>query len=93
MQQTAEQHGQSIVRGDMEAVTGDIAEELHPQVPQVAGLLPQPTTSAEVVNLDVHDDHSMCDIRYSNDDASVTLRSRWEERDGRPVIVEVGPVD
>jgi hypothetical protein len=93
MEQTAEHHGHAVVRGDMDAVVADIAEELHPGVPQVAALLPQPTADAQVVSLDVQDDHAICEIRYSNEETSITLRSRWEERDGRPLIVEVGPVD
>jgi hypothetical protein len=92
VEQRAEEHGQAIVRGDMDAVMADIAKELHPGVPQVAGLLPQPTTNADVVSVDVQDDHAICDIRYSNDQQSITMRSRWEDRDGRPRIVEVGPV-
>jgi hypothetical protein len=60
MEQRAEEHGQAVVRGDMDAVM---------------------------------DDHAICEIRYSNDEKSVTLRTRWEDRDGQPLIVEVRPVD
>ena len=91
MERSTEAHGQAVVRGDMDAVVADIAEELHPHVPEVAGLLPQPTTEALVTSLDVQDDHAIAEIHYSNDEAAVTLRSRWEERDGRPVIIEVAP--
>jgi hypothetical protein len=92
MKQAAEEHGQAVVRGDMDAVVADIAEELHPGLPEVAGLLPQPTEYAEVLALDVQADHATCAIRYSNNQKSITLRSRWEDRDGRPLIVQVGPL-
>jgi hypothetical protein len=93
MQERAEEHGQAVVRGDMDAVAADIVEELHPQLPQVVDLLPQPTTNAEVLSIDAQGDHAIVEIRYSNDEKSVTLRSRWEDRDPGPQLVDVAPVD
>lgn len=91
MERRAEEHGRAVVRGDMDAVVSDIAPELHPHVQEVAAVLPQPTTDARVLSVDVRDDYAICDIQYANDEQSVTLRSRWQERDGRPLIVEVAP--
>jgi hypothetical protein len=91
MQERAEAHGQAVVRGDFDAVAADIIEEMHPQLPAVAELLPQPTTQADVLRCDVEDDHAIVEIRYSNDDKSITLRSRWEDRDGTVLIVEAAP--
>jgi hypothetical protein len=72
MEQIAEEHGQKVVRGDMDAVVADIAEELHPHVPEVAGLLPQPTTEANVLNVDVQGSQAICEILYAGDEKSVT---------------------
>jgi hypothetical protein len=41
----------------------------------------------------MEDDHPMVEIRYSGDDKSLTLRSRWEDVDGRPLIVHAEPAD
>jgi hypothetical protein len=31
-------------------------------------------------------------IRYTGDDSSVTIQTRWEDHDGRPLIVAGEPV-
>jgi hypothetical protein len=93
MEQTAEQHAYAVVRGDMHAVAADLAPALRPQLPDVGKQLPQPVKSADVRRVDVRDDHTIVEIEYSGDDRTVTLRSRWEDRDGGPLIVEVKPVE
>ena len=93
MEQTAEQHAYAVVRGDMRAVAADLVPALRPQLPEVGKQLPQPCTSADVRRVDARDDHTIVEIEYSGDDKTITLRSRWEERDGGPLIVEVKPVE
>jgi hypothetical protein len=87
-----DQHADAIVRGDMDAVVADFAEELRPRVPQIAqDLLPQPVTAAEVLSIDVGDSESVAMIRYSGGTGEATIRSRWQEQAGRPVIVHAEP--
>jgi hypothetical protein len=93
MEQNAEQHANAVVRGDMHAVASDLAPELRPSLPEVGKLLPQPTTSADVTRVEARGDHAIVEIRYSNADTVVTLRSRWEDIDGQALIVEAKPVD
>jgi hypothetical protein len=93
MEQHAEQHAYSVVRGDMEAVAADLIPELRPALPEVGKILPQPVTSADVKRVDADDDHTIVEIEYTGADKVVTLRSRWEDRAGGPLIVEVAPVD
>ncbi len=85
-------HADAVVRGDMDAVTADFSEELRPQVPQLAQLLPHPVTTAEVVSLHVEEAESVATIRYLGDSGKVTLRTRWQDHGRHPVIVEVEPV-
>ena len=85
-------HADAVVRGDMDAIVADFCESLRPQVPQLAQLLPQPTTSAEVQGVEIGDDESVSTIRYSGEDAAVTIRARWQDESGRPVIVHAEPV-
>lgn len=87
-----EDHAKAVVRGDMDAILADFSEELRPQVPELAQVLPQPTTSADVQNIDVGEDESVPTIRYSGSDSAVTIRARWREESGRPVIVHAEPV-
>ncbi len=87
-----EAHADAVVRADMDAVMADFAEELRPQVPELAPkLLPLPVKSADVLDISAQGDEAVARIRYTGESGEATLRSRWQERDGRPRIVEVGP--
>ena len=85
----AEAHAKAVVDGDMDAVEADFAPELRGQIQDVAQKLPRPTTDAEIARFDMEGDHANVEIRYSNEDDSKTVRTRWEELDGRPMIVDV----
>jgi len=87
------QHADAVLRGDMDAVVADFAEDLRPQVPQIAQGLPQPVTGVEVLSVDVGDTESVAMIRYSGDTGDVTIRSRWQDQSGRPVIVHAEPAE
>jgi hypothetical protein len=87
------QHADSVVRGDMDAVVADFTESLRPHVPQIAQALPQPVTAAEVLNVDVGETESVAMISYSGDTGAVTIRSRWQDEGGRPVIVHAEPAE
>jgi 5,10-methenyltetrahydromethanopterin hydrogenase len=85
----AEAHAKAVVDGDMDTVTNDFVPEMRDGIGDVAQKLPQPTTDAEIERFEMEDDHAVVQIRYSNDDGSLTITTRWEEHDGRPMIVEV----
>jgi hypothetical protein len=89
----AERHGKSVERGDMAAVASDLIEDLHPQLPTIGQILPNPCNKAEVLSVEPAEDHAIVHIRYTGDDKTVTIRSRWEERGGTPMIVDAGPVE
>ena len=87
------QHADAVVRADMDAILADFSEDLRPAVPQIVHeVLPQPVTAAEVLNIDVGDSDAVALIRYSGP-GEVTVRSRWQEQAGRPVIIHAEPVD
>jgi hypothetical protein len=86
-----QEHADAVVRGDMDTVTADFSEELRPRVPQLAQALPRPVTSAEVLSVEIGDPASTAMIRYSGTSGAVTIRSKWEDEGGRPVIVHVEP--
>lgn len=89
----AEEHAKSVERGDLAAVTSDFVPEMHAVVPQLAKEFPQPTRTAEVLSVRDEGDHALVEIRYSGDDKSLTIRSRWEDHGGRPLIVSGEPVE
>src|SRR5258705_255760 len=86
------EHADAVVRGDMDAVVADFSEELRPQVPTIAQALPQPVTGAEVLEVEIGDSESVSTIRYSGEPGDVTIRARWQDHDGRPLIVGADPV-
>ena len=87
-----QKHADAVVQGDFDAVTADFTEEMRPQVPQIAQVLPQPVTEAEVLSVEVGDPVSVAQIKYTGDSGSVTIRSEWQDEDGRPRIVAGAPV-
>ncbi len=93
LRETVESHAQAIVDPmDVARVQSDLIEELHPQLPVIAQLLPQPVTSANVDEVSVHDEHADVRITYAGADKSLTIASRWEERGSdRPQIVQAVP--
>jgi hypothetical protein len=85
-------HADAVVRGDIDTVTADFAPELRPQVPQIAQSLPMPVKSADVLKVDVGDEETVAEIRYTGDSGQVTIRTRWRDVEGRPSIVAGEPI-
>jgi hypothetical protein len=90
-QSCVQAHADAVVRGDMDHVMSDFREELRPQVPDIAKELPQPVTSAEVLDLEIGDT-SYATIKYTGSDKELTIRSHWQDIEGRPQIVGAEPV-
>lgn len=86
-----QEHAAAVERGDMDAVVADFSEDLRPQVPQIAQALPQPVTAANVLSVEIGDAECVALIRYSGDSGEVTIRSRWQDQGGRPLIVAAEP--
>jgi hypothetical protein len=85
-------HADAVVNGDFDHVAADFVEELRPQLPEIAKILPQPVESAEVVSVDMGDDEAVAQIRYSGAGKDATIRSYWQEQgDGTPRIVKGEP--
>ena len=91
-----EAHAQAICDPMDEAhVQADLVEELHPQLPAIAQLLPQPVRSATVDSVVVAEDHGIALTTYvGDDDQSVTINSRWEDRGAdQPQVVSAAPTE
>ena len=91
--QHVEAHVKAVLEGDMESVTNDFAPELRDQVQGTAEKLPQPTEDADIEKVEMEEDHALVRIRYSNERESVAIKTRWEQIDGRPMIVEVNEAE
>jgi hypothetical protein len=90
---TVEAHAQAVVDPiDLEHVERDFIDDLRPQIPAIAGLLPLPVSSAQVDSLHFEDDHAIAHITYTGDSGSMTIRTLWEDRGaGQAQIVEGAP--
>jgi hypothetical protein len=89
--QQIQEHADAVLRGDMSTVVADFSEGLRPHVAELAQALPSPVTEAEVVSVEVGEDDTVAHIRYAGADREVTIRSRWQDEGGRPVIVHAEP--
>ena len=89
----AEAHAKAVVDGDMDSVTNDFVPGMRDKVEGIAQQLPQPVENADVEMVDMHDDHATVRIRYSNEEESLAVETRWEEVEGRPMIVSGRPLD
>ena len=85
------QHADAVLRGNTDAA--EFTEDLRPQLPQIASALPRPVTGFEILSVEVGDTESVAMIRYSGDSGDVTMRSRWQDQGGRPMIVHAGPAE
>src|SRR5262245_33149087 len=76
--QTAERHGGFVVAGDMRLVGADfVSQEAMQEFVSHGKLPPRPTTKAEVVGERPDGDNIVYDIKYSNDQDSLTVGSHW----------------
>ncbi len=85
----ARAHGQATVDGDLRRAATDLAEEARAQAADVMSQLPSPLTSAEVTSVESAADDCIVQTRYAGEDAETVVEARWQERGGRPVIVDL----
>ena len=92
MRAAAEAHAQAVLDGDMDHVTEDIHPDHREAVFAAAAAMPNPVTSAEVVDVRVDGEQGIADLHYGDEDSSMLLRSVWVEVDGRLQAISVSVV-
>jgi hypothetical protein len=88
----AQAHGDAVVANDLRQAGSDLAPEAQKEAPGVMGKLPRPVASAEVASVEDREGEYVATIVYGGEESSVTVESRWAERDGRPMIVSLAVV-
>ncbi|MFN2526952.1 MAG: hypothetical protein ABR505_11935 [Actinomycetota bacterium] len=83
----AEAHANAVVAGDLRRAGSDLAEGMQETAGEVMRGLPRPVTAASIESLESQGEETTALIRYSGEESSVVVESRWAERDGRPKIV------
>lgn len=90
--QAIQAHADAVVSGDFDHVVNDFTEELKPQVPELAKVLPQPVESAEVLSVEMGDEEAVAQIKYAGAGKEATIQSHWREESGTPRIVAGQPI-
>ena len=89
----ARAHGDAVLAGDLRGAAADLRDDAKRQAPGVMAQLPDPITNVEVSDVRAVGRRYEAIITYRGNDVSTAVASRWEERDGRPVIVELEVVE
>jgi hypothetical protein len=90
----ARAHGQAMEEGDLRRAASDVADEFKAHLGEVMSHMPRSVTKAEVASVDpAGDDEYFSTIRYTGDEKATTLKARWAEREGRPMIVDIQVVE
>ena len=85
----AEGHAGAMQEGNLGRAAEDLSDEVKAKAGDVLREIPRNIDSAEVLGVSTEGDDYVADIRYSGEGKSTTVRSRWQERDGRPLIVDL----
>lgn len=89
VRQHAEAHGQAMVNKDWASAGGDVVSEMQGSLPGIMKQMPRPIEAASIKDLRPAEDHAVVTIEYSGADKTSVVESRWEERDGRPMITDL----
>jgi hypothetical protein len=89
VREQAEAHGKATVAGDLATAGKDLTKEAMAGAGAVMKEMPKPLTSSEIDSVEADGAGFVVQIRYAGDDSSIVVRSRWEEQDGRPKIVDL----
>jgi hypothetical protein len=82
-------HGQSTVAGDFKTAGRDLTPEAVEQAPGVMKAMPEDLSDSDVASVEKDGDAYVAVIVYSGGSESIKVASRWEEREGRPRIVDL----
>ncbi len=92
-EQTVREHATAycaaLLAGDIELAAEELSNELRTNLGQMVGMLPLPLTTATVESVERTATGFGAVLHLIGDTDETRLETRWKERDGRPVIVEV----
>ena len=89
VRERAEAHAQAMVAGDFRRAASDLTPEAQAGAAAVMKNMPNPVQGDLVQGVAPDDNAVVASILYSGTGAELLVESRWEERDGRPMIVNL----
>ena len=85
----AASHGRATVAGDFKTAGRDLTPEAVEQAPDVMKAMPASLSDSSITSVEKDGDAYVAVIDYSSGGESTKVASRWEEREGRPRIVDL----
>jgi hypothetical protein len=85
----AANHGKATVAGDLKTAGRDLTPEAVEQAPGVMKAMPKSLSDADITSVERDGNAYVAVIEYSGGGESTKVASRWEEREGRPRIVDL----
>ena len=93
VREAAEIHARATVERDYATAGSYLSKEMQAQAGEVMREMPRPLTGSEVLSVEGEGGAFTARIRYSGDEASTTVDSRWENVGGSPTIVGLDVVE
>jgi len=85
----AANHGKATVAGDFKTAGRDLTPEAIEQAPGVMKKMPTSLSESSIASVEKDGGAYVAIIEYSGGGESIKVASRWEEREGRPRIVDL----
>lgn len=85
----AEAQCEALLAGDIERAAEQMSNELRSNLGQLVAMLPMPLTGATVESIERTGSGFRAVLHLVGEATETRLETRWKDRDGRPVIVEV----
>jgi hypothetical protein len=83
----AEAHARAMVDGDLKRAGSDLSPEARREAGAVMSKMPDALRSAQIQEIATEGDSKVTRILYAGAGSQLVVRARWEEREGRPMIV------
>jgi hypothetical protein len=95
-EQTVRDHAQAtcdaLLAGDIGKASEEMSRELRANLGSIVGMLPLPLTEATVESVEMTPHGYRTVLHLVGEGGTLSLETRWKDRDGRPTIVEASRV-
>ena len=78
----------ALLAGDIGKAAEEMSRELRANLGSIVGMLPLPLTEATVESVEMTPHGYRAVLHLVGDGGSLSLETRWKDRDSRPTIVE-----
>ena len=88
----AEAHCDALLAGDIGKAAEEMSNELRANLGSIVGMLPLPLTEATIESIEMTAHGYRAILHLVGEGGTLSLETRWKDRDGRPTIVEASRV-